>query len=141
MIELLWSKTLSAPSFGRYWKQLIESPYHHKSAIFYTISDWFLSNNLYFHALMIFDPREIGKWGGCFAHDWRETTAISLHSGQSTDHFALHHLNTYSISFLILEKTENEDVLRMNDMKFSGILKKLLKITLLQHYEVPYCLG
>ena len=28
MLELLWSKTLSAPSFGHYWKQLIRSPYY-----------------------------------------------------------------------------------------------------------------
>ena len=27
LLELLWSKTISAPSFGRYWKQLIRSPY------------------------------------------------------------------------------------------------------------------
>ena len=28
LFELLWSKTLSAPSFGRYWKQPIGSPYY-----------------------------------------------------------------------------------------------------------------
>ena len=27
LVEFLWSKTLSAPSFGRYWKQPIGSPY------------------------------------------------------------------------------------------------------------------
>ena len=27
MLELLWSKTLSVPSFGSYWKQLIGRPY------------------------------------------------------------------------------------------------------------------
>ena len=28
LLELLWSKTFSAPSFGRYWKWRIRSPYY-----------------------------------------------------------------------------------------------------------------
>ena len=54
LIELLWSITLSAPSFGRYWKQLIQSPYGNVPSIScfrFTRIDWKDSIKGPFHLL------------------------------------------------------------------------------------------